>query len=52
MILDTQVVFNDLAATHPVTSDLCCSYSLTPGMQQGHGDRVALYRLVYPHYFT
>jgi hypothetical protein len=46
-----QVIFEDLADSYPAASDLSCSYSLTPGLQQGHGDRVALYRLPFlqPH---
>jgi len=46
-----QVIFEDIADSYLVSGDLVCSYSLTPGLEPGHGDRVGLYRLPFlqPH---
>jgi len=49
-----QVIFNDIADSYPIDLDLVCRYTLTPGIEPGHGDRVALYRLPYlqPHEYV
>ena len=44
-----QVIFNEIADSYPIDLDLVCRYTLTPGIEPGHGDRVALYRLPYLH---
>ena len=41
----SQVIFEEIADSYLVSGDLVCSYSLTPGLEPGHGDRVGLYRL-------
>jgi len=50
----TQVIFNEIADSYPIDLDLVCRYTLTPGIEPGHGDRVALYRLPYlqPHEYV
>ena len=40
-----QVIFNDIEDSYPMDLDLTCCYTLTPGLETGHGDRVALYKL-------
>jgi len=42
-----QVIFNDIEDYYPLDLDLICRYTLTPGLEPGHGDRVALYKLPY-----
>ena len=44
-MLVSQVIFEEIADSYLVSGDLVCSYSLTPGLEPGHGDRVGLYRL-------
>merc|ERR1719370_1484573 len=46
-----QVIFEEIADSYLVSGDLVCSYSLTPGLEPGHGDRIGLYRLPFlqPH---
>ena len=39
------MIFDEIADSYLVSGDLVCSYSLTPGLEPGHGDRVGLYRL-------
>ena len=39
------MIFEEIADSYLVSGDLVCSYSLTPGLEPGHGDRVGLYRL-------
>jgi len=49
-----QVIFNDIAESYSWDLDLVCRYTLTPCIEPGHGDRVALYRLPYlqPHEYV
>ena len=49
-----QVIFNDIEDSYPLDLDLVCRYTLTPGIEPGHGDRVALFRLPYlqPHEYV
>ena len=49
-----QVIFSDIEDSYPIDLDLVCSYTLTAGVEPGHGDRVALYRLPYlqPHEYV
>jgi len=49
-----QVIFNDIEDSYPIDLDLTCRYTLTPGLEAGHGDRIALYRLPYlqPHEYV
>ena len=49
-----QVVFNDVKDSYPMDLDLEISYTLTPFIQPGHGDRVCLYKLPYlqPHEYV
>jgi len=46
-----QVIFDEIEDSYVTSCDLVCSYSLTPGLEQGHGDRIGLYRLPFlqPH---
>lgn len=46
-----QVIFDEIEDSYTTSCDLVCSYSLTPGLEQGHGDRIGLYRLPFlqPH---
>eukprot|EP00092_Neocalanus_flemingeri_P001333 GFUD01001424.1.p1 GENE.GFUD01001424.1~~GFUD01001424.1.p1 ORF type:complete len:785 (-),score=233.53 GFUD01001424.1:792-3146(-) len=49
-----QVIFSEIADSYPIDLDLVCRYTLTPGVEAGHGDRVALYKLPYlqPHEYV
>ena len=49
-----QVIFCDIEDSYPLDLDLVCRYTLTPGIEPGHGDRVALFRLPYlqPHEYV
>lgn len=46
-----QVIFHDVADSYPNDCDVVCQYTLTPGLEPSHGDRVALYKVPYlqPH---
>lgn len=49
-----QVIFNDIKDSYPLDLDLKLSYTLTPFIQSGHGDRICLYKLPYlqPHEYV
>jgi len=49
-----QVIFQSIEDSYSPQCDIICQYTLTEGLNQSHGDRVALYKLPYlqPHEYV